>query len=137
MSEHQSRQVDYGSANDGLLDEEAPDLGPLQEAAEAAELAEATSGLTDSFGGPLYAEDPLRPLACAVARALTEAGFTLHHCGRHHPRYRLGGVCLLPVAGHAPEIKAGVVVSWTSGTRVMDHDRSGVCPSASAAARVG
>ena len=60
MSEHQSRQVDYGSANDGLLDGEAPDLGPLQEAAEAAELAEATSGLTDSFGGPLPAEDPLR-----------------------------------------------------------------------------
>jgi hypothetical protein len=49
--EHQSRQVDYGPANDGLLDEEAPDLGPLQGAAEAAELAEAMSGLTDSFGG--------------------------------------------------------------------------------------
>ena len=65
MSEHQSRQVDYGSANDGLLDEEAPDLGPLQEAAEAAELAEATSGLTDSFGGR-SCQDPLRPLACAV-----------------------------------------------------------------------
>jgi hypothetical protein len=39
----------------------------------------------------LPAEDPLRPLACAVALALTEAGFTLHHCARHHPRYRLGG----------------------------------------------
>jgi hypothetical protein len=46
MSEHQTRQVDYGCANDGLLDEEAPDLGPLREAAEAAELAEAMSGLT-------------------------------------------------------------------------------------------
>jgi hypothetical protein len=115
VSEHQSRQVDYGSANDGLLDGEAPDLGPLQEAAEAAELAEATSGLTDCFGGPLLAEGPLRPLACAVALALTEAGFTLHHCARHHPRHRLGGVCLLPVAaGHAPESKAGVVVCWTT-----------------------
>ena len=115
MSEHQSRQVDYGSADGGLLDEEAPDLGPLREAAEATELAEAMSGLTDGSGGPLPAEDPLRPLACAVARALTEAGFTLHHCTRHHPRYRLGGVCLLPVAaGHAPVGKAGVVVSWTT-----------------------
>ena len=114
MSEPQSRQVDYGSANDGLLDGEAPDLGPLQEAAEAAELAEATSGLTDSFGGPFPARDPLRPLACAVARALTEAGFTLHHCARHHPRYRLGG---LPVARRGwpcPGDKAGVVVSWTT-----------------------
>jgi len=115
VSEHQSRQVDCGSADDGLLDEEAPDLGPLQEAAEAAGLAEAASGLTDGSGGPMPAEDPLRPLACAVARALTEAGFTLHHCARHHPRHRLGGVCLLPVtAGRAPQRKAGVVVSWTT-----------------------
>ncbi|HYA53056.1 MAG TPA: hypothetical protein VEG33_18035 [Streptosporangiaceae bacterium] len=115
MSEHQSRQVDYASADDGFLDEQAPDLGPLQEAAEAAELAEAASGLTDGSGGPLPAHDPFRPLACAIARALTEAGFTLHHCARHHPRHRLGGVCLLPVAaGHAPQSKAGVVVSWTT-----------------------
>ena len=115
MSEHQSRRVDCGCADDGLLDGETLDLGPLWEAAEAAELAEATAGLTDGSGGPLPAEDPLRPLACAVARALTEAGFTLHHCAQHHPRYRLGGVCLLPVAvGHAPESKAGVVVSWTT-----------------------
>ena len=58
MSEHQSRQVDYGSANDGLLYEEAPDLGPLQEGAEAAELAEAMSGLTASSGRPSSAETP-------------------------------------------------------------------------------
>lgn len=115
MSEHQSRQVDYGSADDGFLHEEAPDLGPLQEAAEAAELAEAMSVLTDSSGELLPARDPLRPLACAIARALTEAGFTLHHCTRLHPRYRLGGVCLLPVAaGHTLQSKPGVVVSWTT-----------------------
>ena len=115
MSERQSRPVDYGSADDGFLDEEAPDLGPLREAAEAAEFAEAMSGLTASSCGPLPARDPLRPLACAIARALTEAGFTLHHCARHHPRHRLGGACLLPVAaGHAPKSKAGVVVSWTA-----------------------
>jgi hypothetical protein len=58
VSEHQSRQVNCGSADDGLLDEEAPDLGPLREAAEAAELAEATSGLTDGFRGPLPTDDP-------------------------------------------------------------------------------
>ena len=115
MYEHQSRQVDCETADDGLLDEEAPDLGPLRETAEAAELAEATAGLTDGSGGPLPAEDSLRPLACAIARALTEAGFALHHCARHHLRHRLGGVCLLPVAaGHAPEGKAGVVVSWAT-----------------------
>jgi hypothetical protein len=107
--------VDYGSADDGFLDAEVPDLGPLQEAADAAELAEAMSGLSDDSGGPLPALDPIRPLACAVARALTEAGFRLHHCARHHPRYRLGGVCLLPVAAsHAPAGKAGVVASWTA-----------------------
>ena len=114
MSEYPSRQVDYGSANDGFLDEEAPDLGPLQEAAEAAELAEAMSGLTDSSGGPLPAGDPLRPLACAVARALTEAGITLHHCAPHHPRYRLGGVCLLP----------GAIVN-TCGSRSFRRLRAG------------
>ena len=62
MSEHQSRQVDCGSANDGLLDEEAPDLGPLQEAAEAAELAEAMSGPTDGSDGPFTVRDSLRLL---------------------------------------------------------------------------
>ena len=36
MYEYQSRQVDCGSADDGLPDEEAPDFGLLQEAAEAA-----------------------------------------------------------------------------------------------------
>jgi hypothetical protein len=58
MSEHQTRQVDYGCANDGLLYEEAPDLGPLQEGAEATELAEALSGLTASSGSPSSAETP-------------------------------------------------------------------------------
>jgi hypothetical protein len=39
----------------------------------------------------------------------------LHHCAQHHPLYRLGGVCLLPVAaGHDPDGRGGVVVSWTT-----------------------
>ena len=119
MYEHQSRQVDYGSADNGLLDEEAPDLGPLRETAEAAELAEATAGLTDGSGGPLPAEDPLRPLACAVARALTEAGFTLHHCARHHPRHRLGGVCLARRCRPRPREQG-------RGGCVLDHTRPAV-----------
>ena len=39
---------------------------------------------------PAY--DPLTPLARDIAGALTEAGFTLHHCAQGHPLYRLGGV---------------------------------------------
>lgn len=34
------------------------------------------SGPTDDSGGPFTARDSLRPLACAIARALTEARFT-------------------------------------------------------------
>jgi hypothetical protein len=72
--------------------------------------------LTDAYGRPLPADDPLFPLARAVARALTKAGFTLHHCAQSHPLYRLGGVCLLlPVArDHDTDRRGGVVVSWTT-----------------------
>ena len=100
MYEHQSRQVDCGSADDGLPDEETPDLGLLQEAAEAAELAEATAGLTDGSGGPLPAEGPLRPLACGVARALTEAGFAPHRWDR--PRLTIR---LVSAPAHAPSVR--------------------------------
>jgi hypothetical protein len=42
-------------------------------------------------------------------------GLTLHHCGRSDPLYRLGGVCLVPVAGgRDPDFPGGVVVSWTT-----------------------
>lgn len=58
MSEHQTRQVDYGCANDGLLYEEAPDLGPLQEGAEAAELTEACLGSPLVPAAPSSARDP-------------------------------------------------------------------------------
>lgn len=66
MYERQSRQVDYGSVNDGFLDEEVPDLGPLQEAADAAELAEAMSGLSD---GPVGRCPPLIPFARLPVRS--------------------------------------------------------------------
>ena len=74
-----------------------PDLGPLRAAAEAAELAQAVSGLVSVDGYRLADSDPLAPLARDIARSMTEAGLTVHHCARHDPRYRLGGVCLLPV----------------------------------------
>ena len=73
-----------------------PGLGRLRAAAEAAELAQAISGLVTADGYRLAVSDPLAPLARAIARALTEAGLPLHRCARHDPRYRLGG---LPAAG--------------------------------------
>jgi hypothetical protein len=48
--------------------------------AEREELADAVSGLADSYARPPPGDDPLAPLAREVARALTEAGFTLHQC---------------------------------------------------------
>lgn len=104
---------------------EAPDLAPLRNLAEREELADAASRLADSSGRPLPADDPLAPLARELARVLTEAGFTLHHCVQDHPLYRLGGVCVLPVArGHDPGGRGGVVVSWTTHDLLsLDWDR--------------
>ena len=74
-----------------------PDPGPLRAAAEAAELAQAVSGLVSIDGCRLADSDPLAPLARDIARSLIEAGLTMHHCAQHDPLYRLGGVCLLAV----------------------------------------
>jgi hypothetical protein len=121
MSERFFEQLRRG-ADDDL---QAPDLGPLRAAAEREELAEAQARLTDGFGYRLSPSDPRAPLPRDVARALTEAGFTLHHCARHHPRYRLGGVCLLPVpAGHDTGGQGGIAVSWTTHDLLaLDWDR--------------
>lgn len=114
MSQDRMRQIRRGFADDTSQGDEPPDLGGLRALAEA-ELADAAARLTDSYGRPLPADDALYHLARDIARALTEAGFTLHHCAQHHPLYRLGGVCLLPVArGHDPDGRGGVVVSWTT-----------------------
>lgn len=106
-----------------------PDLGPLRALAERTELADAIAGLTDAFGNRLSDADPMAPLARDIARSLVEAGFTLHHCSRTHPGYRLGGVCLLPVCvqhGYG-EHGQGVVVSWTTHDLLsLDWDRYGV-----------
>jgi hypothetical protein len=109
-------------ADDGL---QAPDLGPLRAAAEREELAEAQDRLADGLGDPLRPGNPHAPLARDVACALTEAGFTLHDCVRYHPRYRLGGVCLLPVPSrHNPVGQGGIAVSWTTHDLLaLDSDR--------------
>jgi hypothetical protein len=108
MSQDRLHQIRRGFADDASQYDEPPDLGPLRALAEREELADAAVRLADAYGRPLRADDPLRPLAADVARALAEAGLTLHHCAQHHPRYRLGGVCLLPVApGHDPDGSGG------------------------------
>ncbi|HTT53023.1 MAG TPA: hypothetical protein VMH35_16635 [Streptosporangiaceae bacterium] len=95
---------------------ESPDLGPLRALAETAEFTEAVARLADAYGRPLPADDSLVSLARDIAWALTEAGFTLCTTAARAIRwYRLGGVCVLPVArGHDPDGRGGVVVSWTT-----------------------
>jgi len=125
MSEDRIRQLRQGYADNDYQRDEPPDLGPLRALAERGELADAVSRLADGYGRPLPSDDPLAPLAREVARSLTEAGFTLHPCVQYHPLYRLGGVCLLPVArGHDPGGRGGVVVSWTTHDLLsFDWDR--------------
>jgi len=64
-----------------------PDLAALRAAAGDAESEEAEAGLVSSRRYPLAGAGPL---ARDLARSLTEAGFTLHHCASHDPLYRLG-----------------------------------------------
>ena len=106
-----------------------PDLGPLRAAADAAELARAVSGLVTDDGYRLAGSDPLAPLARAIARSLTEAGLPLHGCAWHDPRYRLGGICLLPVPAGPADRRAGIAVSWTAHSLLrLDWDRCGTAP---------
>ena len=91
-----------------------PYPGPLRAAAEAAELAQAASGLVSIDGCRLAASDPLAPLARDIARSLTEAGLTMHHCAQYHPLYRLGGVCLPAVPPESGTGSSGIAVSWTA-----------------------
>jgi hypothetical protein len=103
-----------------------PDLGPLRAAAEAAELTHAASGLVSACGCRLVGSDPLAPLARDIARSVTEAGLTVHHCAPHDPLYRLGGVCLLPVLAGPAASRPGIVVSWTTHSLLsLDWDRYG------------
>ncbi len=105
-----------------------PDLGPLRAAAEAAELAQAVSGLVSIDGCRLADSDPVAALARGIARSMTAAGLPVHHCARHHPLYRLGGVCLLVVPAGLADGRAGVAVSWTAHSLLLlDWDRYGTC----------
>jgi hypothetical protein len=121
------RPVSDGPEGDDWLADRRPDLGPLREAAERGELADVVACLAGPAGFRLRADDPLAPLAHKVARALTLAGFAVHHCVQSDPLYRLGGVCLLPVAawGSAGG-QAGVAVSWTTHSLLsLDWDHWG------------
>jgi hypothetical protein len=112
MPEEQFHQLDQGDPEDNF---QPPDLRPLRALAEREELADAHARLADGLGHPLPAGDPIAPLARDVAAALTEAGFTLHNCAPHHPQYRLGGVCVLPIpSSHNLDGQAGIAVSWTT-----------------------
>lgn len=72
MPDDRVDQLRKGYAEDSYLGE-PPDLSPLRAVAEREELAAAVSGLTDAFGHPLPADDPLAPLARDVAQALVGA----------------------------------------------------------------
>jgi hypothetical protein len=50
----------------------------------------------------------------------------VHHCARHEPLYRLGGVCLLPVPADQATSPSGIAVSWTvHNLLLLDWDRYG------------
>ena len=102
-----------------------PDPGPLRAAAGAAELAQAVSGLARIDGCRLADSDPLAPLARDIARSMTEADLTMHHCAQYHPLYRLGGVCLLAVPAESGT-GSGIAVSWAvRNLLVLDGARYG------------
>jgi hypothetical protein len=112
MPEERSDQLNQDYAGDGF---QPPDLRPLRAVAEREELADARDRLSDGLGNSLHEDDPHAPLARDVAAALTETGLTLHDCAPHHPRYRFGGVCVLPVpGGHNPDGQSGIAMSWTA-----------------------
>jgi hypothetical protein len=102
------------------------DPGPLRAAGEAAEVAQAVSGLAGTGGCRLADSDLLAPLARDIARSMTEAGLTVHHCARHDPLYRLGGVCVLAVPAGSGTGHGGIAVSWTvHNLLLLDWDRYG------------
>jgi hypothetical protein len=114
-------------SSDSFEDLAQPDLAPLRGLAERAEIAEAVRELRNAFGYPLSDSDTLAPLAHDIARSLTEAGFTLHHCDQRDPLYRLGGVCMMPIPTGFCTGPNGIAVSWTThGLLVKDWDRYGV-----------
>ncbi len=103
-----------------------PGPGSLCAAAEAAELAQAVSGLVSIGGCRLADSDPLAPLARDIARSMTEAGLPVHHCAQHDPQCRLGGVCVLAVPAESGTGHGGIAVSWAvHNLLLLDWDRYG------------
>ena len=97
-----------------------PDHAALRAAAGDAEFAEAQAGLVGSCRYPLAGAGPL---ARDLARSLTEAGLSLHHCATHDPLYRLGGFCLLPVPAEAVTGQGGISVSWATHDLLLRDQR--------------
>jgi hypothetical protein len=97
-----------------------PDLAALRAVAGDAKFAEAQAGLVGSCGYPLAG---VGLLARDLARLLTEADLSLHHCAPHDPLYRLGGVCLLPVPAEARTGQSGISVSWTTHDLLLRDQR--------------
>ena len=91
-----------------------PDLCSIRAAAEQAEFAVAARSLLSADGYLLADDDPLAPLARDAVRIPVEAGFTSHHCHRHDPVWRLGGVYLMPIPAESSTGRSGIAVSWAS-----------------------
>ena len=105
-----------------------PGPGPLCAAAEAAELAQAASGLASAYGNRLADRDPLVPLARGIARSMTEAGLAVHGCAPADPGYRLGRVCLRPLPAETAVRRGGIAAPWTTHSLLsLDWDRCGTC----------
>ena len=90
-----------------------PDLGPLNAAAEASELAQAASVLVSADGYRLADRDPLSPLARDIGHPVTEAGLPVRRCALHDPRCRpgRGGIAVSrtthSLLSHGQETEAG------------------------------
>ena len=98
-----------------------PDLAALRAAAGDAESEEAEARLVSSRGYPLASAGPL---VRDLARSLTEAGLSLHHCATHDPLYRLGeDLCLLPVPAGTGTGQGGISVSWTTHDLLLRDQR--------------
>jgi hypothetical protein len=98
------------------------DPGPPRAAAEGAELAQAVSRLASVDGYSHADSAPLAPLARDIARSLTEAGFSVHHCARHDSLYGLGRVCLRPIPTESGTGRSGIAESRTTRNLLLYGD---------------
>src|SRR6266487_1653241 len=85
--------------------------------AERGELAEAVSVLAGADGYRLPGDRPPAPLARDLARSLTEAGFTLHHCMR--PTRCTGSAAYACFPSQPGTMTGTVAESWCPGPRMI------------------